>query len=127
MNELKKAGESETKSAAPIQEKMESQFGIMAMESIIPIIKPHIEPTIQKIENYLGNNENIIVMWRTSDKKSAMVMSIRATGEFEISNDGTKAKMTFLVDHITQEPKTAINWVHNIRQFLDKMLGGKME
>ena len=89
------------------------------IETLLPKIKPFIKPAVDKIQDYLGDNDKFVIIRRLKVGKSASVIIFDNNTEYEISNkDG---KRTF-----TAGEETVIN-VFNVEEFIDALLKGEFK
>lgn len=118
---------SDNKTSKPkgLIEEQKDNAGKIALQGALTMVEPYIDGTIKKIEDYLGDNVNMIVIMRPSLKHTISVMSIKTDGEHNISNDS--GEKVFEVNHRDTDAPEAVNWRHNVKQFMQAMLSGDLD
>jgi hypothetical protein len=114
------------KSTSPIMDSMKDEIAKELISSLLPKVKPFIKPAAEKLDNYLGDNERIIVIRRSSKSKSSKVIVLNANGEYDISCDG-KGNKQFIADHLNNTEIKTAEHIFDINQFIDKFLCGEFK
>lgn len=104
----------------PLLNGMEDEIMASLIESVMPKLKPMIGPALEKLKEYLGDNERFIIMRqlkKTNDIVVVVMKNIKEEGNYNISNkDGV---LNFSVD------KLAVEGVYKAEDFVEKLLTGQ--
>lgn len=101
-----------------IFDKIKEDVFMEVIESAIPKIKPFLVPALEKLNEWFGNDEKIIVIKKFGDKKLKVVIFDNNVGEYEIKN--SKDGKVF-----TSDPDSIVG-VHDIESFMEKIITGDL-
>ena len=112
----------EEKKPVPIVDMFQSDMMATIVEGLLPKIQPMIEPMKNKLAEYLGNNEKIIIVRRSNDKTEPSVMVLDTSKDFTIAG-GANKKFSFALDE-DKKPIAILEYL-DIGEFIQSMLSGK--
>ncbi len=108
--------------SSPMFDEIKEQALMGLVEGILPKLQPFIEPAMQKLEEYFGDDDKIFLIKRNKGQAAKVIVLDNTKGHYTISNstneDGTKQKQ-FLV------AKDAIINVYDTGEFVQKLLSGQ--
>lgn len=103
------------------------------IETVLPKIKPFIKPAVDKIQEFLGDNENFVIIRRLNNKVSAQVIVFDNSKKYEISNgvesfdkDGNKINADKKKIFKAIDNDAVVN-VFNVEEFINALLKGEFK
>lgn len=106
------------KSTPKIFAKINEDTTKMLLESILPKLLPFVESAAVKIDEFLGENEKTIVMFRIKGKTKVLVLN-NTVGKYAIVNDSVnKQENKFSVE------EDSVENVFDVKEFAEKLLRG---
>jgi hypothetical protein len=98
--------------------KINEDTGKMLIESLLPKILPFVESAEEKLNEFLGENEKTIIMFRMKGKTKVLILN-NSSGEYSIANSAIdKSKNEFMVD------EDAIEKVLDVKELAQQLLTG---
>ena len=73
------------KESPSVVDKMKDQMIVGAIESILPTIEPFLKPSIEKLKEFIGDDDKILLL-RSINKKVFIFVIDGTKGEYVISN-----------------------------------------
>ena len=98
-------------------DKIKEDMGMEVLESLIPKIKPFLAPGIEKMNEWFGEDEKIIIIKKNKGAKAKVLIFDNNKGEYEIkSGEGKK----FTAD------KDCVIGVYDIEDFMQSLISGDL-
>jgi len=117
MSDENKPGEGKKKTPA-LFARINEDTGKMLIESILPKVLPFIDSAQDKINEFMGENEKTILMFRRNGKTKVLILDNKL-GNYRIQNDiENKEDNRFSVE------ESAISNIFDVREFAEKLLKG---
>lgn len=93
----------------------------MLIESLLPKVLPFIEDAENKLNEFMGDNEKTIVLFRMRGKTKVLILNNKS-GEYSISNSSVdESKNQFSVD------EEAIDNVIDVKELATQLLTGNFD
>lgn len=96
-------------------DKIKEDVLMEVIEGAIPKIKPFLEPAMNKMNEWLGDDDKLIVIRKNKGKSAKVIIFNNKKGEYEIKSGKDKL---FTAD------KESIIGVFDIEEFMTKIIGG---
>lgn len=96
-------------------DKIKEDMLMEVVESALPKIKPFLEPAMQKLNEWLGDDSKLIVIKRNKNASTKVIIFDNTKGEFEIKSGKEKV---FTAD------KESIIGVYDVDDFISKLISG---
>lgn len=123
MNENKE----ETKT--PIIDMMQESTVRSFVEGALPAVLPMLEPLSQKLDEYLGDNEKIIIIRRSNSNSRATVLVLDTSKEFTVKGAEKKEDRVFSMkaklDEEGNKVPIPVIYYFNTAEFVKELLSGK--
>jgi len=96
-------------------DKIKDDVLMEVVESAIPKIKPFLEPAMAKMNEWLGDDEKLVVIRKNKGQSAKVIIFDNKKGEYEIKSGENKS---FTAD------KESIIGVFDIEEFMTKIING---
>ena len=107
-------GNSEKQSS--VFDKIKEDMLMEVVESAIPKLKPFLKPTMEKMNEWFGEDEKLIVIKKNKGQKTQVIIFDNTKGDYEIKRSGVSN--TFTAD------AECVVGVYEIETFVEKMITG---
>lgn len=89
------------------------------IEGLLPQLKPFIEPAMEKLESYFGDNEKVFMIRRSPGRKPIVIILDNTKGEYLISNNVETGERKF------KASEDAVINSFDTGEFIAKLLSGE--
>lgn len=113
------------KSKTPLIDMMQESSVKSFVEGALPAVLPMLEPLSIKLDEYLGDNEKIIIIRRASSKSRAAVLVLDTSKDFTVK--GGKDKVFSMAAKMVDGHKVPVPVIYyfNTAEFVTELLSGK--
>lgn len=99
-----------------IFDKVKEDMLMEVVESALPKIKPFLAPAMEKMNEWFGEDEKLVVIRKSKGQTAKVIIFDNTKGDYEIN----KGKNIFTAD------KETIIGVHDIEDFMAKLISGDL-